>query len=235
MPRKEAASDCINCPIRSISIFAGFTVEDLRRLDIPVFTMRYEAGEVFYREQAAVSAAWTIKSGVVKLMRELPSGRSQTLRLLTTGDIFGFEGLMDNHYHHTAVALTEVQACRLRLSDLTRVCHENPHVHEAILQRWAQALRQAESLIVELGTRKAPERLADFLEQWCSQPGQDGWTPFPLTRQELAELLGLTVETVSRILAEWKRSGCLEERGGRIRLLGGCLVPSGTDSESDTN
>ncbi|RMG50073.1 MAG: Crp/Fnr family transcriptional regulator [Gammaproteobacteria bacterium] len=230
MPHKEAVSDCINCPIRSISIFAGFSIEDLQRLDIPVFTMRYDPGEIFYREQGAVSAAFTIRSGVVKLIRELPDGKSQILRLLTTGDIFGFEGLMDAHYHHTAVALTEVHACRLQLSDLSRVCHENPHVHEAILHRWAQALRQAESLVVELGTRKAPERLADFLENWCSQPGTDGWTPLPLTRQELAELLGLTVETVSRILADWKRRGCLEEEAGRIRLLG-CL----TSREADTN
>jgi len=218
MPKKEAISDCINCPIRSVSIFAGFSIEEVRNLSFPVHTVCYSAGEVFYHEGASPQAAFTIKSGVVKLVKELSNGRTQIVRLLTTGDIFGFEGLMDTRYHHTAVALNEAHVCHLSLSDLIAVCRDNPHVNEAILHRWAQALKQTEDLLVELGTKKANERLASFITSWCEHSGMDGWTALPLTRQELAELLGLTVETVSRILADWKRKLYLEEKQGAIRL-----------------
>ena len=218
MPHKEAVSDCLNCPIRSVSIFAGFSTRDIEQLDIPVFTMRYDQGETFYREGESPSAAFTIKAGVIKLLKELPNGKTQIVRLLTTGDIFGFEGLMDTRYHHTAVTLNEAHVCRLKLADLVKVSHENPHVHEAILHRWAQALQQTEALVIELGTKKAHERVASFLLNWCTHSGIDGWTPLPLTRQELAELLGLTVETVSRILAEWKRKGMIEEKKGSVRI-----------------
>jgi len=218
MPKKEAVSDCLNCPIRSVSIFSGFSQEDMQHLDIPVFTMRFEAGEVFYQENDSTFAAYTIKSGVVKLVKELKNGKSQIVRLLTTGDIFGFEGLMDTHYHHTAVALNEAHVCRLKLPDLISVCRASPHVHEAILHRWAQALKQTEDLLIELGTKKAHERLATFVINWCQHSGINGWAQLPLTRQELAELLGLTVETVSRIMAEWKRNGFMEEKQGAIRL-----------------
>jgi CRP/FNR family transcriptional regulator len=218
MPRKEAISDCINCPIRSVSIFAGFSLEEVRNLNFPVHTVGYSAGEAFYHEGASPQAAFTIKSGVVKLVKELSNGRTQIVRLLTTGDIFGFEGLMDTRYHHTAIALNEAHVCHLSLSDLIAVCRDNPHVNEAILHRWAQALKQTEDLLVELGTKKANERLASFIVSWCEHSGMEGWTALPLTRQELAELLGLTVETVSRILADWKRKHYLEEKQGAIRL-----------------
>ena len=218
MPKKEAISDCLNCPIRSVSIFAGFSLEDVQNLEIPVYTMRYEAGEVFYQENDQTSAAYTIKSGVIKLVKQLHNGKNQIVRLLTTGDIFGFEGLMDTHYHHTAVALNEAHVCKLSLPDLIGVCRDSPHVHEAILHRWAQALKQTEDLLIELGTKKAHERLASFIINWCDHSGLEGWAPLPLTRQELAELLGLTVETVSRIMAEWKRNGLMEEKQGTIRL-----------------
>jgi CRP/FNR family transcriptional regulator len=218
MPKKEAISDCLNCPIRSVSIFAGFSVDDIKNLEIPVNTMRYEAGEVFYQENDPTHAAFTIKSGVIKLVKELQNGKSQIVRLLTTGDIFGFEGLMDTNYHHTAVALNEAHVCKLSLPDLINVCRNSPHVHEAILHRWAQALKQTEDLLIELGTKKAHERLATFITNWCQHCGIDGWAQLPLTRQELSELLGLTVETVSRIMAEWKRNGLMEEKQGAIRL-----------------
>lgn len=225
MATKIAISDCLNCRIRPLSIFAGLTVDDLKELDMPVITMGYESGETFYHEGSKPIAAFTVNSGVVKLVITLPNGRNQIVRLLTTGDIFGFEGLMDSEYHHTSVALTDARVCRLSLPELNSLSRNKPAIREALIQRWAITLRQAERMIVELGTMKASERLATFLDRWCAHGDMEGWTPLPLTRQELGELLGLTVETVSRFLADWKRHGIVEEKDGRIRLNGNQLLP----------
>lgn len=227
MATKIAISDCINCRIRPLSIFAGLSVDDLRELDMPVITMGYEAGETFYMEGSKPIAAFTVNTGVVKLVISLPNGRNQIVRLLTTGDIFGFEGLVDSEYHHTAVALTEARVCRLSLAELNTLSRRKPAIREALIQRWASTLRQAERMIVELGTMKASERLATFLERWCAHGDMEGWTPLPLTRQELGELLGLTVETVSRFLADWKRHGLIQEKDGKIRLTGRRPLPLG--------
>lgn len=220
MASKLGTSDCLNCPIRQVSIFAGLTTEEVRELGMPVTTMRYEPGETLYLEAGKPVAAYTINHGVVKLVMTLPNGRNQIVRLLSTGDIMGFEGLMDSECHHTAVALTETIACRLNLADLNALSRAKPSIRDALMQRWAGALRQAERLVVELGTKKAAERLATFLERWSGHAEEDGWTPLPLTRQELGELLGLTVETVSRFLADWKRQGLIQEAHGRVRLNG---------------
>lgn len=226
MATKIGISDCLNCPIRQVSIFAGLSPAELRELGMPVHTMRYETGETLYLEAAKPVAAYTINHGVVKLVMSLANGRNQIVRLLSTGDIFGFEGLMDSEYHHTAVALTEVTACRLSLADLNTLSRAKPTIRDALMHRWAGALRQAERMVVELGTMKAGERLATFLERWCGHADEDGWTPLPLTRQELGELLGLTVETVSRFLADWKRQGLVREDHGRVRLTGLMAVAS---------
>ncbi len=218
MPKKESISNCVTCPIRHVSIFAGLTSEEIKNLDVPVIKVTYEPGEVLYHESGKTLSAFTIYSGVVKLLRSLPNGRNQIVRLLSTGDIFGFEGLIEDHYHHTAVAINQTLVCRLSLPELTSLSREHASVREALVQRWATALRQAEQLVMEMGSKKAAERLAAFLLHWCQHAQQDNWTPLPLTRQELGELLGLTVETVSRFLAEWKRLGLLEEKGGQIRI-----------------
>ncbi len=240
MPKKEAISQCLTCPIRHLSIFAGLTTVQIKAIALPIVKMTYYSGEVFYREGGKIQSAFTINDGVVKLVRSLPNGRNQIVRLLTVGDIFGFEGMIEHRYHHTAVAISRTLVCRLSLPELNLLSRDHDSVREALTQRWATALRQAEQLVLEMGSKKAAERLATFLLHWCRHTKTDGdktdgdktdgdktdgdktdgdWTELPLTRQELGELLGLTVETVSRFLAEWKRLALIEEQAGNLRIL----------------
>ncbi len=219
MSKKESISHCATCPIRHLSIFSGLSTAEIESLDVPVIKIVYEPGEIFYHENGKIQAAFTIYTGVVKLIRSLRNGRNQIVRLLTTGDIFGFEGLIEARYHHSAVAISQTKVCRLSVPELTTLCRYHGSVREALTQRWSTALRQAEELVMEMGSKKAGERLAAFLLHWCRHRDINDWTPLPLTRQEFGELLGLTVETVSRFLAEWKREGIIAERSGNIRIV----------------
>lgn len=209
---------CQSCQIRHLSIFAQLPSE--RLAEIKLFqpaVVSYAANEIIYHQGDVSLNAFTLRKGLVKLVKTLPNGRAQIVRVLHAGDLFGFDGFAGENYNHTAIPLSEIEVCRLPLQDLAALKKQNPEIENTMMRRWIQHLRQAEDMMLELGAKKASERLASFLIRWCEN-SQGGWSPLPLTRAEVGELLGLTIETVSRFLSEWKRQGFINEQRGSIQI-----------------
>lgn len=220
MSNIKGRGHCQTCKIRHLSIFAQLPTE--RLIEIQAFQpsiVSFEADETVYHQGDASLNAFTLRRGLVKLLKTLPNGRIQIVRVLRQGDLFGFDGFAGETYNHTAVPLTEIEVCRLPLSELTELKRQNSEIENAMMKRWIQHLRQAEDMMLELGAKKAPERLASFLIRWCENTDHTGWIPLPLTRTEIGELLGLTIETISRFLSDWKRQGLINEQSGSIQLV----------------
>ncbi len=214
------SSDCENCAIRSVALFGEIDEATVERLHHQAQQFDAPAGTELYTEGTPPDAAFTLREGVIKLVRGDGNGRPQIVRLLVRGEFFGAEGLFEELRHHSAIALTPVVLCRLPNDLLQQLQTEEPGFTTALLGRWRRALNEVEDLAVELGTRKAEGRIASFLLHWETKNGHAiEWLPLPLSRTELGELLGLRVETVSRVMARWKREKLFEERGGHIRLL----------------
>lgn len=204
--------------MRDRSIFAGLTLDDIRDLNMQVNDITVPAGHTLYLEGDNARHAYTLRHGAVKLVKTLADGRSQIVRLLGHGDLLGFAGMEEKRYPYTAISLTETQLCQLNLADLIAAAQRLPRIYQAISQRWFTALRQAESRIVELGAKNAEERLATFLCQWCGAYAANTEVPFPLTRQDMGEFLGLSTEHVSRIMAAFKRHHLIAEHKGILRI-----------------
>lgn len=212
--------ECHSCHIRHVSIFAGLTddnIDEIRSFHPAVVS--FEADEIIYHQHDDARNAYTLREGVVKLTKVLPNGRSQIVRILQGGDLFGFCGFAGESYNQTAVAVTNVEVCRLPLGELMEVKRQNPVIEEAMMQRYIQQVRYAEDMMLELGAKKAGERLASFLIRWCSKRPPGHWNSLPLSRAEMGELLGLTIETVSRFLSDWKRRELIDEQRGQIKVL----------------
>ncbi|HPE61960.1 MAG TPA: Crp/Fnr family transcriptional regulator [Thiolinea sp.] len=222
MSHLQGRGHCQSCGIRHLSIFADLGTAQLGSISaFHPSVMRYESGEVIYHQQTPSNNAFTLRQGLVKLLKVLPNGRSHIVRVLRRGDLFGFDGFAGENYNHTAVPMTGVEVCRLPLAELLDLKKQLPEIEQSMMIRWIVHLREAEDMMVELGAKKAGERLASFLIRWSSNVDdqQDaGWVEMPLSRAEIGELLGLTVETVSRFMSEWKRQGFLQEQRGSIRM-----------------
>ena len=212
-------SDCLHCRMRGESIFAGLDPAELCTLGMEVQDIDCAAGEVFYRSGDPARFAYTLREGAVKLVKTLSTGQQVILRLLHHGDLFGFEGLLEKEHRHDAISIAPGKLCRLDLVELQRLSERQPKVREAIFQRWQDALRASEERVVELGAKKAEARLATFLLQWAQRYPQLRVLPFPLTRQDLADFLGLSVEHVSRLMAEFKRQKLLQEARNQLEIL----------------
>jgi CRP/FNR family transcriptional regulator len=221
-PGKTQDSLCkINqCALCDAHLFAGLSEEKFCEVQNMVSKATYQPGEAMFREGDHCSNLYVLRSGQVKLTTSLPDGRSQILRLGVPGHFLGFEVVDHDHYLYTAEALTTVEACLIRQKDMLRAVAENPMVCRRIARTLTEELEQAEGMIRDLGTKNAGERIASFLLSLASnQSNLSENLPLHLARHEIAEMVGLSTETVSRIMAQLQREAIIIAPRGSIRIL----------------
>lgn len=136
-----------------------------------------------------------MRSGLLKLSVDLPSGAHRIVRILRPGDVAGIEALLGGQYRHHAIVLREADVCRIPVDVVRQLDQTNPTVHRALLERWQRAVDQADNFIAALSTGSAEVRLARLLLGMACE--QDLNTAFVLTREDMGALLGVTTETAS--------------------------------------
>lgn len=159
--------------------------------------------------------------GVMRLYKLLPDGRRQILAFALPGD---FVGLAASPRHgFSADAIGPVTVCRFSRTSFARFTENRPPLLRRINEFAVRELSQAQDQMVLLGRRSAEEKVAIFLIGWrdrLAQPGAPTKTvPLPMSRQDIADFLGLTIETVSRTLTKLERDGVIEIMPGSVCLL----------------
>ena len=163
-----------------------------------------------------------MRAGQLKLCVTGTDGREQIMRIAVAGQLIGYDTIDDLHHPYTATALTAARLCGIRHRDLLRVLEQNPEVSRRMVQLLNLELAQAQALIHILGQKSSAEKIAHFLLSLVPEHGRaepQAEMLLPLSRQEMADMLGLTVETVSRLMAELKRERIIEAPRGHIRIL----------------
>lgn len=230
MSHIKCKGHCISCPVRHRSIFSdldeGSIEETIKDFHTSVIT--YDSGEsIFHQSDDSKESAYTLRKGLIKITKSLSDGRIQIVRVLVAGDLFGFDGLAGEDYNHTATALTDCEVCRLPLADLAELRGKHNEIDRSITSRMIKNLRQTEDMLLELGAKRAPEKLASFIlslsqsdmRNDLSHDADVPWVKLPLSRSEIGSLLGLTIETVSRFFSDWKRKGFIKESKGKIQIV----------------
>ena len=211
------ADDCLLCEAH---LHEGLT--EAQACEIQGLLNRHSAQpqEIIFRQGNASAWLYIVRAGQVKLSVAGPDGREQIMRIAIAGQLIGYDTIDELHHPYTATALTPVRLCGIRHRDLLRVLEQNLEVSRRMVQLLNQELSQAQVLIHILGQKSSAEKIALFLLSLVpaherSQPQAE----MPLPRQEMADMLGLTVETVSRLMAELKRERIIEAPRGHIRIL----------------
>ncbi|MGD8642940.1 MAG: Crp/Fnr family transcriptional regulator [Chromatiales bacterium] len=202
---------CENCGIRHLVLFADLEQQDFALIHEPIAQHEVEVGEQLYRAGDEPEYVYTVRSGLLKLVHYLPDGSQRIVRLLHQGDVAGMEALLGEAYHHHAIALEPVEFCRIPVPVIERLSRETPRLHHQLLTRWQGAVAEAESWLTDLATGPAHARVARLLIQLAdASPTVDCYIPH---REDLGAMVGVTMETASRIIAEFKRKGFLRELG----------------------
>jgi CRP-like cAMP-binding protein len=211
---------CRDCGIRHMVLFADLRDEDLALIHMPIEERRFAPGEPLYRAGEDGSAVFTVRSGLVKLVQYLPDGTQRIVRLLRRGSVAGMEVLVGEPYAHSAIPLQPTETCRIPRAVVDRLSTETPRLHGQLMRRWRQSVQQADDWLTELSTGNARQRLARLLLQMSA----DEPTCHLPTREDIGAMLGITMETASRTVAEFRRLGLIAEVGGHeVRVGRGAL------------
>jgi CRP-like cAMP-binding protein len=186
-------------------------------------TQRFAAGAIIVHEGDDVVDCFRVVAGAVRLSRLTLDGRRQVLDFRVPGELLGIPGL-DVHAW-TAEAIGDVELRRYPRRRLEALVEARPGLARQLLALAARELKAAQDQMLLLGRKHAHERLASFLLRMAAAAGQDEPRPgaafdLPMSRNDIADHLGLTVETVSRAFTALRRDGILAlPRPARVVLL----------------
>ena len=170
---------------------------------------RKAAGEILFSEGEDAESVYEVTGGMLRLYKLLPDGRRQITGFATAGHLLGLapEGICV----YTAEALTEVTLRRYKRAAVERLIDEVPGFARRMLAATSQELRAAQDQMLLLGRKSASEKVASFLAMLAEQQARSGEDELdlPMTRSDIADYLGLTIETVSRTLSKLKQAGLI--------------------------
>ncbi|MBS0560772.1 MAG: helix-turn-helix domain-containing protein [Proteobacteria bacterium] len=174
--------------------------------------IRKGAGEVLFAEGDAQDNVYEVVRGMLRLYKLMPDGRRQVIGFLSAGQLLMASG-PDGLCVSTAEAVTEVTVCRYPRAAFERLIDEIPGFARRLLALTWQALQIAHDQMLLLGRKVAMEKVASFILLLAERQHADGdpdTLDVPMTRADIADYLGLTVETVSRTFTRLKRDGLID-------------------------
>ena len=174
--------------------------------------LNFARNSEIFAEGETAGYVYKIVSGVVRVSKLLPDGRRQISAFHLPGDMFGFE--VDDLHHVSAEAIGPVKVLAYKWQSLLSATSSNGFVHE-LLNRTMIGLRQTQDHLLLLGRKNALERLAAFLIEMARRTGSDRSLQLAMPRHDIADYLGLTLETVSRMFAELKDAGIIRLESAR--------------------
>ncbi len=205
----KGTADCRNCELRNTALFAGLTLADFEHIHEPIIQVDLKPGDTLYHNGEQGSRLYTLRHGLIKLVRYLPDGTQRIVRLIRSSDIVGLECLLGDPYEHEAIAIQACELCCLPASLVRELSQRNPELHQELMKRWQRALASADTWLTDLSTGSAKQRIARLILRLTD----DAEPPKCrlLGREDIGAMLGITTETASRTIAEFRRKGWLTE------------------------
>ena len=217
-PDKEALDS-----LRTIPLFAEVADDDLESISELLIERRIPKGRTIVEEGLAGDYMYVIREGEVKVTKLSGDGREKILGLLGRGDFFGEMALLDNLVRSASVkTLTETRIAALSRADFLKELRHSPDLSMAVIQELTHRVRQMDEQASSLSFQRVQERTQGLLRRLAKQDapaGERRMTP-PLTHQQIADMIGTSRETVTRIVKRLKGAGWLDQQGKRY------LVPS---------
>lgn len=217
--------DCAGCPIRKRAVCSRCESQELEQLEIIKSYRSFEAGQPIIWSGDAMEFVASVVTGVASLSQTLEDGRTQTVGLLLPSDFLGRPGRSAALYDVRAVS--DVTLCSFKRKPFEDLMVDTPHIGQRLLEMTLDELDAAREWMLILGRKNAREKIASMLAILArrdlllkDQPPSDGIQfELPLTREAMADYLGITLETVSRQISALKKEGIIALEGTRhIRI-----------------
>ena len=216
-----ASPECGDCPIRHRAVCARCEEDELAQLEAVKYYRSFEAGQVVIWAGDRMDFVASVVTGIATLTQTMEDGRRQMVGLLLPSDFVGRPGRATAAYDVTAT--TDLVMCCFRKKPFEDLMTSTPHVGQRLLEMTLDELDAAREWMLLLGRKTARERIASLLAILARRDASLHLKPargashfdLPLTREQMADYLGLTLETVSRQVSALKRDGVIVLDGKR--------------------
>ena len=212
MSSAQLVNRCSICKVRTYSFCRCLDEDKLKDFSNVSFEKSFLNKQNIFLQNDQSDYLYNITEGNVKIYQLLDDGRIQIIGFLYPGDFFG--SYRNNKYNYCAEAIGDLKTCVFNQKILDKYLDENPILAKELLNKTSFELTLAQDRLTVLGKLNAAERLVKFLLNISEQRNRIGWKnnpiSLPMTRQDVADYLGITIETVSRELTNLKTSNIIK-------------------------
>lgn len=214
----KQAQACGECGVQRLALFAALDIAELSLIHTPIQALELSPDENLFGVGELGSAVFTIRSGIMRFERFTQGGDRRIVRLAGRGDLIGQEALLGHRYVDQAIACTSVQLCSIPAQLIDELCARDANLSRELMSRWQGVLDDAQAWVADLSAGPARRRMLKLLV-WLGEhadPSGRIWLP---RRDEIGDMLDITVETASRMVSSLRREGVLELPSPRIARL----------------
>ena len=215
---------CTNCdcPFQEIRALTGtnLSAELQCMLDDSVQRVNFRHGEILFMQGQPSSWLFAVSDGMVKICTHSPDGREQIVGLSSPQSLLvGLQSINEDRYAYSAIAASNVRACKVNHRTLLERVRNKGDLAMRLIQAMNAQLAHSRSLMEVLGHKCAAAKIASFILLMTPKSKKaNGGFALPFSRLEIASLLGLSEETVCRLMANMKREGAIHAPRGRIEI-----------------
>lgn len=226
---QDPQTSCSSCRMSQICLPIALEAADVERLDSIIQRGRpLQKGEQVFRQNEPFHAVYAVRSGTLKSYSVSNSGAEQITAFYFPGEILGMEGISNNIHPNTVEALETAAICEIPFELLGDLSIRIPSLQRHFFQLMSQEIAEDQLLIIMLSKNSAEQRVAALLLSIAARYARRklSSTAFRLsmTRADIGNYLGLTVETISRVFSRFQKNALLSADGKEVVILNPCLL-----------
>lgn len=219
----HTAISCHDCNLAEQCLPYGLEAAELAQLDQVIqHHSSLEKGDHIFFMRDPLQQVYAVKTGSLKTYQVTEAGEEQILGFYLPGELIGLDGFQDNYHHCSAVALESTSLCALPVHHLDQVRHRVPHLANILYRCMGKEIVKDQSVLMILAKHNADERVAAFLLNLSQRYQIRGFSALEfhlsMARHDIANYLGLAVETVSRVFSRFQDEGILTVSRKHIKI-----------------
>lgn len=227
MKRIPVTSDsvrCSGCILNDICLPIGMARHDVPLLDDFIKSrVRIPKNEPLYVLGDPAHEIYGLRSGALKTQLQDASGQVQITGFVLPGEIIGMDGMVDNTHTSHAIALEDSEVCVISVDEMDRISSHIPVVQQQFRRLMSMEINRSHQMVMTLGTLRSEQRVAAFLLNISQRLAALGYSSYDfilrMSREEIGNYLGLTLETVSRLLSRFARENLIRIKQREVTIL----------------
>lgn len=215
---------CKDCSLAPLCLPLSLTVEDMDSLDEIVKRGRpLKKGEFLFRQGDPFGSVFAVRSGALKTFSITDAGEEQITGFHLPSELVGLSGMDTETYPVSAQALETTSVCEIPFERLDELSEQLPQLRRQLMRLMSREIRDDQQMMLLLSKKTADERIATFLVNLSARFRARGFSAqqfrLAMSRNEIGNYLGLTVETVSRVFTRFQQNGLISAEGKEVHIL----------------